>query len=597
MKHALTHVTQDEDRDVELKPLQFFRLMRRCFQFAKPHRKVVTWLCIITLVRAVQLPMLAHVLSAVINGPVAGGNYRGVLIGAAAFAAMAAFTQFTFAWRVKYALDLGELVVRDIRNAIFAHLQDLTASFFNRMKVGRIISRMSSDLEAIRFGVQDVVFMTIVGAGQAVVAAALMFHADPVLFCILLVLAPIVWGLNRFFSKQLVDAQREAQESFSRVTATLAESVTGIRVTQGFVREETNSVLFRDLLQDHSRYSMSAARTAAIFLPLLEFNSQVFVGLLLLVGGWRIMHHQTTPGAIVEFYFQQIYFFDPIRTLTNQYTQAFMALVGAERVFRLLDTKPDWADPAGAEPIAKVQGSIEFRDVSFGYDPNRLILHDVSFTAEPGQTIALVGHTGSGKTSITNLITKAYLPTSGLLLVDGHDITRITTPSLRKHLGVVQQSNFLFEGTVLDNIRFSRPEATMAEVIDAARNLDCLDLFETLPDGWNTQVGEAGNTLSLGQRQLVCFARALLADPRIFILDEATSSIDAITESRLQASLALLLKGRTSFVIAHRLSTIRQADMILVLKDGRIIERGKHDELLAQAGAYHDLYTQFVRAV
>jgi len=596
MQNALTHVTRDEERDVELKPLEFFRLMRRIFVYARPHKKVVAWLCIITFVRSIQLPMLAHLLSVEIGGPVARGDMRGVLLGAAGFAALAAFTQVTFGYRVLYALDLGELVVRDIRNAIFAHLQELTASFFNKMKVGRIISRMSSDLEAIRFGVQDVVFMTIVGGGQALLAAALMFRADPVMFCILLVLGPVMWGLNQYFSKNLINAQREAQESFSRVTATLAESVTGIRVTQGFVREETNSLMFRDLLQDHSRYSLSAARTAAIFLPLLELNSQVFIGLLLLVGGGRVLHHETSMAAIVEFFFQSNLFFDPIRTLSGQYTQAFMALVGAERVFRLLDTAPDWTDPVSARPLHGLQGKVEFRDVSFGYDPERLILRDVNFAAEPGQTIALVGHTGSGKTSITNLITKAYLPTSGRLLIDGHDITQITTPSLRKHLGVVQQANFLFEGSILDNIRFSRPEATLGEVIDAARKLDCLDLFETLPDGWNTQVGESGNALSLGQRQLVCFARALLADPRIFILDEATSSIDAITEARLQASLAVLLKGRTSFVIAHRLSTIRQADMILVLADGRIIERGTHDDLLGMNGAYHDLYTQFVRA-
>jgi ATP-binding cassette subfamily B protein len=341
---------------------------------------------------------------------------------------------------------------------------------------------------------------------------------------------------------------------------------------------------------------MSAARSGAIFLPMLELNSQIFIGLLLLLGGWRVLHHETSLASIVEFFFQSNLFFDPIRNLSGQYTQAFTALVGAERVFRLLDTPPDWTDPASAQPIRGLRGQVEFRNVSFGYTPERIILHDICFEAEPGQTIALVGHTGSGKTSITNLITKAYLPTSGSLLVDGHDILDITTPSLRKNLGVVQQANFLFEGSVLDNIRFSRPDATLAEVIDTARKLDCLDLFETLPDGWNTQVGEAGNALSLGQRQLVCFARALLADPRIFILDEATSSIDAITEARLQASLALLLRGRTSFVIAHRLSTIRQADMILVMHDGRIIERGSHTALLAMNGAYHDLYTQFVRA-
>jgi ATP-binding cassette subfamily B protein len=596
MVNTLTHVTPDEERDVELRPLQFFRLVRRIFGYARPYRRLVLLLGIITTVRSIQLPLLAHVLSSVINGPIARGDYHGVLVGAGAFAALAAFTQITFGYRVLYALDLGELVVRDIRNAIFVHLQELTASFFNKMKVGRIISRMSSDLEAIRFGVQDVAFMTIVGGGQALFAAILMFRADAVLFCLLVVMGPLIWGLNRYFSRHLLNAQREAQESFSRVTATLAESVTGIRVTQGFVREETNASLFRDLLLDHSRYSMSAARTGALFLPLLELNSQVFIGLVILLGGWRVLHHETSLASIVEFFFQSNLFFDPIRNLSGQYTQAFTALVGAERVFRLLDTPPDWSDPPSAQPVRHLRGQVEFRDVSFGYAPGRLFLHDISFKAEPGQTIALVGHTGSGKTSVTNLITKAYLPTSGSLLIDGLDILQIATPSLRKHLGVVQQANFLFEGTVLDNIRFSRPEAALSEVIDAARKLDCLDLFETLPDGWNTQVGEAGNALSLGQRQLVCFARALLADPRIFILDEATSSIDAITESRLQTSLALLLRGRTSFVIAHRLSTIRQADLILVLHEGRIIERGAHADLLAMAGAYHDLYTQFVRA-
>ena len=489
---TLTHVSREEDRDVELKPLQFFRLMRRSFGYTWPHRRLLFILLVLTTTRSIQLPMLAHVLSSVINGPITRGNFHGVLLGAAAFAALALFTQVTFGYRVMCALALGELVVRDLRNAMFVHLQDLTASFFNKMKVGRIISRMSSDLEAIRFGVQDVVFVTVVQAGQAVFAAYLMFRADAVLFCLLIFIGPLIWVLNRYFSRIMLAAQRETQESFSRVTATLAESVTGIRVTQGFVREETNASLFRDLLLDHSRYSMNAARAAAVFLPLLDLSSQVFLGLLLLLGGWRVLHHDTSLKAIVEFFFQSNLFFDPIRNLSAQYTQAFTALVGAERVFRLLDTPPDWSDPPSAKPVRNLRGHIEFRDVSFGYNPERLILRDVSFQAQPGQTIALVGHTGSGKTSITNLITKAYLPTRGSLLIDGQEIVEITTQSLRKNLGVVQQTNFLFEGTILDNIRFSRPDARLADVIDAARKLDCLDLFETLPDGWNTQVGEAG---------------------------------------------------------------------------------------------------------
>jgi ATP-binding cassette subfamily B protein len=454
--NALTHVTPEEERDVELRPLQFVRLMRRIFGYALPHRRIVILLGIITFVRSIQLPLLAHVLTGVINGPVANGDFRGVLIGAGEFAAVAAFTQITFGYRVLYALEIGELVVRDMRNAIFSHLQEMTASFFNKMKVGRIISRMSSDLEAIRLGVQDIVFMTIVGVGQAFIAAILMLRADPVLFCILVLMGPLIWALSRHFGRQQLSAQREAQESFSRVTATLAESVTGIRVTQGFVREQTNALLFRDLLEDHSRYNMSAARAGAIFLPLLELNSQIFIGLLLLAGGWRVLHHETAPGSILEFFFQSGNFFDPIRNLSTQYTQAFTALVGAERVFRLLDTPADWTDPPTAQPIRGLRGQVEFRNVSFGYTAERLVLHEVSFEARPGQTIALVGHTGSGKTSITNLIAKAYLPTAGTLLVDGRDILQITTPSLRRNLGVVQQANFLFECTVLENISFSR---------------------------------------------------------------------------------------------------------------------------------------------
>jgi ABC-type multidrug transport system fused ATPase/permease subunit len=329
-------------------------------------------------------------------------------------AALCAFTQITFGYRVLYALDLGELVVRDMRNAIFVHLQELTASFFNKMKVGRIISRMSSDLEAIRFGVQDIVFMTIVGARPGGLRVDPHVPGGPVLFCLLVFMGPLIWGLNRHFSRQLLNAQREAQESFSRVTATLAESVTGIRVTQGFVREETNASLFRDLLQDHSRYSLSAARTGAIFLPLLELNSQIFIGLLLLLGGWRVLHHQTSLGSIVEFFFQSNLFFDPIRNLSGQYTQAFTALVGAERVFRLLDTPPDWSDPASAQPVATcaarwnsaTSASATPRSGrSCTTSPSR------RSPARPSRWWA----TPAAARPRSPLITKAYLPTSGSL--------------------------------------------------------------------------------------------------------------------------------------------------------------------------------------
>lgn len=587
-----------EERDIEIKPLQFFRLLRRLFTYTKPYALQRNLLLVTVLVRAIQLPLIGKTIAWVINGAITRNDPRGLFWDVVIFLLLILSTQVNFYYRVKFALEMSESVIRDLRGAIFGHLQRLTVGFFNKMKVGSIISRMSSDLEAIRVGVQDVVFVSIVQAGQMIVSAIFMFFADRVLFAIMMAIAPLIWVLNRAFRSRLSTAQREAQESFSRITATLAESVGGIRVTQGFVREDVNAGMFRDLVEDHSRYNMNAARTSAVFLPLLEFNNQFFVALLVLVGGYRVLSPSihTPIGSIIQFFLLANLFFEPIKNIGNQYMQALIAMVGAERVFRLLDTKPEWKDDADAVDLDDVQGRVEFRNLSFGYEPSRTILRDINFMVEPGQTIALVGHTGSGKSSIINLISKFYLPSSGELFIDGREIRKITSDSLHRHLGMVQQQNFLFEGTVLDNIRFSRPGAKDEEVIAAAGKLDYLDLIEAMPRGFHTPVGEGGVGLSLGQRQLVCFTRALLANPRILILDEATSSIDAITELRIQNSLVTLLRDRTSFVVAHRLSTIRQAHMILVMRHGEIVERGTHVELLKKEGVYRALYSQYIRS-
>jgi ATP-binding cassette subfamily B protein len=298
-------------------------------------------------------------------------------------------------------------------------------------------------------------------------------------------------------------------------------------------------------------------------------------------------------GSLIQFFLLSGYFFGPIQTLANMYNHALTAMAGAERVFRFLDTVPEPVDAPNATDLPELRGSVQFRKVTFAYTVGRPVLHDIDFTVEPGQMVALVGATGSGKTTISNLVAKFYVPQAGEILIDGRNLATIRGPALRRHLGIVLQQNFLFTGTVLENIRVGMPQAAEAAVREAAHRLDCLDLLEALPDGLQTRVGEQGIGLSAGQRQLVCFTRAMLTNPRILILDEATSSVDAITEVRLQHALAILMTGRTSLVVAHRLSTIRNAHQVLVLDHGRIVERGTHRQLLRLGGVYAGLYRQF----
>lgn len=587
----------EDQRDLPSRPVQI-KTFRRLFAYTQKYAGKRNMLFALAILRSIQLPLLVWAVGAVISGPVERRDWHGVWMGTLGFAALALFTQLIFSFRIRLALELGQQVVRDLRNDLFENLQRMTMRFYDRTKVGRVISRMTSDVDAVRTGVQDIVFVSLVQGGQMIVSALLMLWIDWALFLVLLAIAPVVWLINQHFKTRLSEAHRRMQESFSRVTATLAESVGGIRVTQGFVREEVNAGMFRELVADHSRYNMGAARMTAVFLPLLELNSQIFTAILLVLGGYRALNPDIAlpPGDVVQFFFLATMFFEPIRIIGNQYTQAMTSIVGAERVFALLDTRPDWEDAPDARDIGRIEGRVEFRDLSFGYEPDRLVLTNVNFVAEPGQVVALVGHTGSGKTSVINLITKSYLPTAGELLVDGNEIRTITSRSLHHQLGMVQQHNFLFQTTVMENIRYGRPDASDEEVVEAVRTLGFLDLVENLAEGFSTRVGEGGTGLSVGQRQLVCFARALVADPRIVILDEATSSIDSMTELRIQSALETLLRGRTSFAIAHRLSTIRKADLILVMDHGRIAERGTHQSLLDLGGVYAALHAEFVRS-
>ena len=597
-REAITYFRPMEDREADWAPLSA-HLIRRIFTYTRAYSARRNWLFVLTFARGMQLPALAWMIGHTINGPVATKDLHGIYLHSAIYLALVLAMIVTLHFRQRFALELGEAVAHDMRSELFAKLTSLPMSFFNKTKFGRIISRMTSDIDSVRVAVQDVAFVVTIQAVQMTIAALLMAWYNWKLFSVMLLLVPAIWYINQKYRREVSFQLRKMQETWSRLTSTLGESVGGVRVTQAFVRQEINAGFFRKLVNLHGENNVGVARASAVFIPLLQMKSQLFLGAMALLSGFGALQWQgwlhMEVGDLVMFFFLANFFFDPVQVIGNQYNQALSAMAGAERYFRLIDFKPEWTDSPQASPLPPIRGQVQFHNVSFQYEPGRPVLSDISFVVEPGQTVALVGHTGSGKTTIAALLQKFYLPTQGQILVDGIDLGLVTSHSLHSQMGSVQQNNFLFAGTVLENIRFARPEATETQVESTLRALDCLDLLQELPQGVNTVVGEKSASLSMGQRQLICFARAMLPDPRIVVLDEATSAIDTVTEARLQRALELLLHGRTAFVIAHRLSTIRKADLVLVLEQGRIVERGTHQTLVVAGGVYSKLHEEFVR--
>jgi ATP-binding cassette subfamily B protein len=494
-------------------------------------------------------------------------------------------------WLQTYVMaGASQRAIRDIRAELFAKLQTLSLRFFDQRTHGELMSRLTNDVENISNILSASVTQLMSSVLSVGGVAVMMFLINVRLAIVSLVTLPLMMFLSRWIAQHTRRGFREQQETLGQLNSIIEETVTGQRVIKAYVREQAAIEQFDSANRKLQRAATRARIFAGSIGPLTNFVNNIGFAIVAGAGGWMAVQGLATVGTIAAFvnYAQQ--FTRPLNQIANLYSEIQSALAGAERVFETLDQVPELADASDAHPLDRIQGDVVFDDVCFGYEPHVPVLKRVSLHARPGQTIALVGPTGAGKTTIVNLLTRFYDIDSGSIRIDGQDIRMVRKDDLRRKLGIVLQDTFLFAGTVMENIRYGRLDATNEEVINAAKLANANQFIRRLPQGYDTPLSERGSNLSQGQRQLLAIARAILAAPSVLILDEATSSVDTRTEKQIQEAMLRLMEGRTSFVIAHRLSTVREADEILVINDGEIIEQGTHEELLAKNGFYHNLY-------
>jgi len=565
------------------------RLARKALVFVRPYTKqLLVALTAMLATSGINL-IPPKLIEKAINNGLVPGNIRVIVVVAALYCAV-----FILRWPCQYVQTLaisilGQRVIFDMRHKVFSHLQYLSLSFFDRREVGRIISRLTNDIDSLNELITSGVLSIITDVVMLVAIVMILMRMDPHLTLLTFTLVPFMGGLTALFRGKTRQAFRDWRRKIATVTASVAENVSGVRVVKSFSREKENLRRFKEVNRENRDAYMYAQLISSTFSPLIGLISSAGVVMVYWYGGHQVIIGALKIGTMIAFVAYLDRFFNPIRELSTFYQTMQNAMAGAERIFDILDTKMEITDKPGATEMPPIKGHVEFQHVNFAYDETP-ILQDVSFSVEAGQTVALVGPTGAGKTTIINLIGRQYDIKDGAILIDGLDIRDVTINSLRKQMGVVLQDPFLFPGSAKENIRYGRLDATDQEVEAAAKAVGADEFIVEMPEGYDTDVREGGTKLSAGQKQIVSFARALLADPRILILDEATSSVDTQTEILIQDALRKLLKGRTSFVIAHRLSTITEADRILVIDGGRIVETGTHKELLRKRGLYQRLY-------
>lgn len=487
--------------------------------------------------------------------------------------------------------NVAENVLFDIRRAMFLHLQRVSLSFMDKTEVGRLMSRLQGDVNSMQEFLETSV-MSVGDIALLIGIIVVMLWLDPVLGGLVLMVLPVLFIVRIFWLKKARAAFMAAHESNSIANGALAEVIHGARAVQAMRRERLNLRLYGRLTQRVLSTHLAAARLAQIMVPIVDTLTGIAMALVVLVGGYMVASGRIEVGVMIAFLFYIQRFFDPIRSLTLQYSVMQRAMASGHRLTEVLDVPVGIEDRPGAQPLTEADdGSVEFRNVVFGYNPTEPVLRDVSFKVNSGETVALVGPTGSGKSSAMALVHRFYDVQGGAVLVGGKDVRDVTQDSLGQHIAMVLQEPYLFTGTVKDNIRYSTARASDAQIIEAAKAVGAHEFIMTLPQGYETVLDERGGNLSLGQRQLLSFARALVADAKILVLDEATANIDSYTERQIQKALEILLKGRTGLVIAHRLATIRGADRIVVLQKGELKEIGNHDELIAMDGLYAKLYS------
>ncbi len=568
-----------------------WKQMWRLLSYLKPYVKNLLPLAFLAVIVSAIVRLVAPILIGkyTLDHAIKNNDTRLLTILVSTIAGMYVLSYIANRFRIKWTNQLGQNVIYDLRKHLFTHVQSLSHRFFDQRSAGSILVRIMNDINSLQelftSGVINLLmdFLLLIGV------VVLLFTLSPQLTLAILVIVPIMFFISTSLRKKIRRSWQSVRLKQSKLNSHLNEAIQGIRVTQSYTQEQENIAFFDGVNTENFQSWKNATRRNAMFTPMVEMTNAIGTAILLWYGATLIANETISIGIFVSFAFYLGMFWEPISRLGQVYNQLLIGMASSERIFEFIDEKPIVKDALNPIEVNEMKGKIEFESVEFAYDSRRKALNSVSFTIDAGQTVALVGHTGSGKTTIANLISRFYDVTSGEVKIDGVNIKDISIEKLRSQISVVLQDTFIFSGTIIDNIRFGNPLASDVEVIEAAKAVGADDFIQKLSDGYLTEVEERGNVLSVGERQLISFARTLLANPAIIILDEATASIDTETEIKIQKALKTLLHGRTAIMIAHRLSTIREADNIFVLDHGEIMEQGNHTELMEQRGIYYGL--------